>query len=133
VQDPDRVRRTLEPACQALPINPEQLRQHLQAGGDLQDLAAGALTRKGLRLAAEAWALRRSDLPPDNPLPDPKAEGERQELLAMLTQGSTINYSFATDDESESDHVVLESPSAGRERTRFASRRADMMACACRH
>jgi hypothetical protein len=105
VQDPARLQRTLEPVCQGLSITPEQLRQHLQAGGDLQDLASGALTPKGLRIAA--LALRHIDTAFDDPLPDPKAEAKRQELLAMLTQEPGIHYSFATDDERESDHVVL--------------------------
>ncbi len=37
-----RLRTLLEAACQGLTITPEQLRQELEAGGDLPDLQSGA-------------------------------------------------------------------------------------------
>ncbi len=52
--------RLLQAACQGLTITPEQLRQELEAGGDLADLPSGALTVKALRLTASTLALMRS-------------------------------------------------------------------------
>jgi hypothetical protein len=49
----------IETACQGLSITPEQLRQELEAGSDLPDLASGALTPKALRLAAQILVLLR--------------------------------------------------------------------------
>jgi hypothetical protein len=54
----------LEVACEGLNITPEQLRQELEAGGDLPDLISGALTPKALRLMATTLALMR--YPPEN-------------------------------------------------------------------
>jgi hypothetical protein len=44
---------------QGLSFTPEQLRQELEAGGDLPDLASDALTPKALRLTAETLTLIR--------------------------------------------------------------------------
>jgi hypothetical protein len=49
----------IETACEGLNITPEQLRQELEAGGDIPDLVSGALTSKGLRLTASSLALTR--------------------------------------------------------------------------
>jgi hypothetical protein len=46
-------------ACRGLMITPEQLRQELEAGGDIPDLASGRLTPKALRLTAKTLALMR--------------------------------------------------------------------------
>jgi hypothetical protein len=43
----------LEVACQGLSIKPEQLRQELEAGGDIPYLVSGVLTPAALRLTAE--------------------------------------------------------------------------------
>jgi hypothetical protein len=48
----------LEVACQGLSITPEQLRQELETGGDLPDLASGALSCKALRLVARTLSIR---------------------------------------------------------------------------
>jgi hypothetical protein len=53
--------RMIETACEDLNITPEQLRQELEAGGDLPDLVSGALTAKVLRLTARTLALAESD------------------------------------------------------------------------
>jgi hypothetical protein len=53
-------------ACEGLSLTPEQLRQELEAAGDLPDLVPGALTPKALSLTARALALRReSETPPE--------------------------------------------------------------------
>ncbi len=52
-----RLRIELENACRGLSITPEQLRQELEAGGDLPDLVFGTLTPKALRLTARTLAL----------------------------------------------------------------------------
>ncbi len=57
--------RMLEVACRGLRITPEQLRQELEAGGDLPDLVSGALTPKALRLTAKTLALMRDPYPPE--------------------------------------------------------------------
>ncbi len=49
-----------ENACQGLSITPEQLRQELEAGGDIPDLVSGALTPKALRLTAKTLACQES-------------------------------------------------------------------------
>ena len=46
-------------ACQGLSITPEQLRQELEAGGDIPDLVSGTLTSKVLRLTGKTLALMR--------------------------------------------------------------------------
>jgi hypothetical protein len=57
--------RTLsENACQGLSITPGQLHQELEAGGDLFDVACGALASKALWLTATTLALMR--YPPEN-------------------------------------------------------------------
>jgi hypothetical protein len=42
----------IETACEDLNITPEQLRQELEAGGDIRDLVSGAFTPVALRLTA---------------------------------------------------------------------------------
>ncbi|MDQ3797355.1 MAG: hypothetical protein M3294_07300, partial [Pseudomonadota bacterium] len=49
----------LENACQGLSITPEQLRQELEADGDIPDLVSGALTPEALRLTARTLVLMR--------------------------------------------------------------------------
>jgi hypothetical protein len=97
----------LRVACRNLRITPEQLHTELEQGGDLQELKSGALTQKGLRLVAEALTLRYTETAYLDALPDPRPEAKRQEALAILAQGPSINYSFATDDEREPDNVIL--------------------------
>jgi hypothetical protein len=62
-------KRMLEVACEGLRLTPEQLRQELEAGGDLPDLVSGALTPNALRLTAKTLALMRcspeSERPPE--------------------------------------------------------------------
>jgi hypothetical protein len=58
------VDRVIETACEGFNITPEQLRQELEAGGDLPDLISDALTPKALRLMAKTLALMR--YPPEN-------------------------------------------------------------------
>jgi hypothetical protein len=58
------LRTAFENAREGLTITPEQLRQALEAAGDLPDLVSGALTPKALRLIARTLALMR--YPPEN-------------------------------------------------------------------
>ena len=53
------LRTLFDNACQGLCITPEQVRQELEEGGDLSDLACGTLTPKALRLMATTLALMR--------------------------------------------------------------------------
>ena len=61
----DGLERMLELACEGLNITREQLRQELIEGGDLFDLACGALTPEALKLAARTLALMRYPYPPE--------------------------------------------------------------------
>ncbi|HKH20328.1 MAG TPA: hypothetical protein VKB53_05470 [Gammaproteobacteria bacterium] len=49
--------RMIEIASEGLTISAAQLRQELEAGGDMPDLTSGALTTHGLRLIAQTLAL----------------------------------------------------------------------------
>jgi hypothetical protein len=94
--------RLSETACEGLNITPEQLLQELEVGGDLQDLASGALTSRGLRLAAETLTLRYSDSNVDV-----ERETRRLQALGMLAQEPRLQYALASDDESKPDAVIL--------------------------
>jgi hypothetical protein len=48
-----------ENACRGLSITPEQLRQEVEADGDIPDLVPGKLTPKALRLMAKTLVLMR--------------------------------------------------------------------------
>jgi hypothetical protein len=48
-----------------LSFTPDQLRQELEAGGDIPDLVSGTLTPEALRLIAKTLALMRDPYPPE--------------------------------------------------------------------
>jgi hypothetical protein len=59
------VDRMIETACEGLNITPAQLRQELDAGGDIPDVVSGTLTPKALRLTARTLALMCYPYPPE--------------------------------------------------------------------
>jgi hypothetical protein len=67
----------------------------------------GALMLHGSRAVAESLVtLRYKKLMNENRL-DPAAEGRRQEVLAMLVKEPNIQYAITSNDESESDAMIV--------------------------
>jgi hypothetical protein len=94
----------IKAVCRNLSITPEQLRQELEEGGDLQDLLSGALTSQGLRLTAETLARTRYSEPASD---GSCREARRQQVLSMLAQDPSLQYAMVTDMEAEPDAVRL--------------------------
>src|SRR5215218_2043299 len=94
----------LEVACQGLSIKPEQLRQELEAGGDVPDLVSGGLTLQALRLTARTLALMRYPHASSN---DFDRGARRQQVLTMLAQEPGLQYAITSDDDSEPDAVLV--------------------------